>query len=55
MKNLNLNFKRNQVIIIVIALMLISAGYLNYNAMNKNNIQTASETEELELAGIRRC
>ena len=53
MKNFNLNFKRNQVIIFVIALMLISAGYLNYTTMNKNTMETASPVEE--LAGIRRC
>lgn len=55
MKNFNINFKKNQVIIFVIALMLISAGYLNYTAMNKKTLETSSETETLELAGIRRC
>ena len=55
MKNFNLNFKKNQVIIFVIALMLISAGYLNYTAMNKNTLQTGADSENLELAGIRRC
>ena len=54
MKSLNLNFKKNQVIIFVIALMLISAGYLNYTAINKESIETSTK-EELELAGIRRC
>lgn len=54
MKNFNFNFKKNQVIIFVIALMLISAGYLNYSAMNKDSIETVAG-EEVELAGIRRC
>ena len=51
----NLNLKKNQIIIFVIALMLISAGYLNYTAMNKDSMQTSAEAEELQYAGIRRC
>ena len=30
MKSLNLNLKKNQIIVFVIALMLVSAGYLSY-------------------------
>ena len=45
--------KRNQIIILVIALMLVSAGYLNYTS-NQNNetIPTSSEENKIEYAGI---
>ena len=47
------NLKKNQVIIFVIALMLVSAGYLNYTANNKNNtIETSSEFNSIEYSGI---
>ena len=48
------NLKRNQVIVFVIALMLVSAGYLNYTANNDSNtITTSSELNAtLEYAGI---
>lgn len=48
------SLKRNQVIIFVIALMLVSAGYLSYTANNDANIiQTSSELNAtLEYAGI---
>lgn len=47
------NLKKNQVIIFVIALMLVSAGYLNYTANNKNNtIETSSELNSIEYSGI---
>ena len=40
-------FKKNQVIIYVIALMLVAAGYLNYTANgNTNSIIPTSGTEE---------
>ncbi len=48
-------FKRNQVIIYVIALMLVVAGYLNYTTTNDLNsvIQTSSGEEELvQMANI---
>ena len=35
-------FKKNQVIISVIAIMLIAAGYMNYTANNKQTLQTAA-------------
>ena len=38
--------KKNQVVIIVIALMLITAGYLNYTYSPESVIQTASRTNE---------
>ena len=45
--------KRNQIIILVIALMLVSAGYLNYTTnQNKNTIATSVEGEGLDYAGI---
>lgn len=48
------NLKKNQIIIFVIALMLVSAGYLNYTANNNGNtIATSSELNTtLEYAGI---
>lgn len=43
--------KKNQIIIFVIALMLITAGYLNFTADNGDDIvQTNAETKE--IAGI---
>lgn len=48
------NLKKNQVIIFVIALMLVSAGYLNYTANNQNSntIATSSELNSIDYAGI---
>lgn len=42
-------FKKNQIIIYVIALMLVAAGYLNFTANNasNNSIQASSEEEML--------
>ena len=48
-------FKKNQVIIYVIALMLVAAGYLNYTTTNDMNslIQTSSREEEItEMSNI---
>lgn len=45
--------KRNQIIILVIALMLVSAGYLNYTSLQSNNtIETTASTNEIDYAGI---
>ena len=46
--------KRNQIIILVIALMLVSAGYLNYitNEDTNNTIATSMQEESIEYAGI---
>ena len=44
--------KRNQIIVLVIALMLVSAGYLNYTANTQTNTTTPTSTEEIEYAGI---
>ena len=47
--------KKNQITILVIALMLVSAGYLNFTAMNKNKtLETSKElnNSEIEYAGI---
>lgn len=45
--------KRNQIIILVIALMLVSAGYLNYEAnQNNNTIATSVEQEGVDYVGI---
>lgn len=47
--------KKNQLTILVIALMLITAGYLNYNTYNKDTSLTSSNSiikKEENLAGI---
>jgi len=46
--------KRNQNIILVIALMLVSAGYLNYitNEDTNNTIASSMQEESIEYAGI---
>ena len=47
------NFKKNQVIIYVIALMLVVAGYLNFTATNdlSTAVQISSSEEELAKTG----
>ena len=40
------SLKKNQIIIYVIALMLVTAGYLNYTA-NDNSVATSTEVEEI--------
>ncbi|MBR6504963.1 MAG: hypothetical protein IKT41_04565 [Clostridia bacterium] len=47
--------KKNQIIIFVIALMLITAGYFNYNSETDNLMQTSSIMDSEEIAGIRGC
>ncbi|MBP3707720.1 MAG: SpoIIIAH-like family protein [Clostridia bacterium] len=44
--------KKNQIIIFAIALMLITAGYLNYSMKNEQTAETASIIEQEEYAGI---
>ncbi len=44
--------KRNQIIILVIALMLVSAGYLNYTTRENQNLLPTSAQQEEEYAGI---
>ena len=44
--------KRNQFIVVVLALMLITAGYLNFISRNEENTQTAGFIEETALAEI---
>lgn len=44
--------KRNQIIILVIALMLVSAGYLNYTTNQNNNSIATSVEEGVDYAGI---
>lgn len=50
--------KKNQIVIFVIALMLITAGYLNYTAEDKDSIMQASSestnTEEIAALGDAR-
>lgn len=47
------SLKRNQVIVFVIALMLVSAGYLSYTANNDGNmIPTSAELNSIDYAGI---
>ncbi len=45
------SLKRNQVIVFVIALMLVSAGYLSYTA-NNGAITTSAELNSIDYAGI---
>ena len=40
-------FKKNQIIIYVIVLMLMTAGYLNFTTKQKDALQTSSEIEEI--------
>lgn len=44
--------KKNQVIIFAIALMLVAAGYLSYDARNKESLVSANIVEENKIAGI---
>ncbi|MBP3502049.1 MAG: SpoIIIAH-like family protein [Clostridia bacterium] len=44
--------KRNQIIIFAIALMLITAGYLNYTMQSEETAQTSGVVENQEIAGI---
>lgn len=44
--------KKNQVIIFVIALMLVTAGYLNYTSNNKDEIASTEIVDNEEIAGI---
>lgn len=44
--------KKNQIIIFAIALMLITAGYLNYSMRTEQTAETASIIEQEEYAGI---
>ena len=45
--NIN-NLKRNQVIIFVIALMLVVAGYFSYTTNNKESIYTSASVNEID-------
>lgn len=45
--------KKNQIVIFVVALMLITAGYLNYNAETEGLIETSSVMDSEELAAVR--
>jgi len=45
--------KKNQIIIFVIALMLITAGYFNYNSETDSLMETSSIMNSEELAAIR--
>lgn len=44
--------KKNQLVILTIALMLVTAGYLNYTAGEENSVQTGGKIENLNLASI---
>lgn len=49
------NFKKNQIVIFVIALMLVTAGYLNFANHQKNNqnlLATSSLADSEEMAAI---
>ena len=51
MKNINLNLKKNQMVIFFIAIMLIVVGYLNYSSVN-NDESLESSIKLEEVAGI---
>lgn len=42
------NLKKNQIIIFVIALMLVSAGYLSFTTNNKDSIETSTNVNKVE-------
>lgn len=44
--------KKNQIIISVIAIMLIAAGYMNYTSNEKQALETAALTDSEKYAGI---
>ena len=48
--------KKNQIVVFVIGLMVIAAGYLNFTNTERNNtLETSSQTQEtntVEIAGI---
>ena len=44
--------KRNQIIISVLALMLITVGYMSYTSNFKNTLETANLMDSEEIAGI---
>ena len=46
------NFKKNQVVIFVAALMLITAGYLNFSNESKNLVPTSSLADSEHIASI---
>ena len=48
------NFKKNQIVIFVIALMLVTAGYLNFTNQQENNnlLPTSSLADSEEMAAI---
>lgn len=48
------SLKKNQVVIFVIALMLVAAGYLNYTANNMDNVSipTSLNANSIDYAGI---
>ena len=45
-------FKKNQIIISVIAIMLIAAGYMSYTTNNENVVQTSLLMDEEEFTGL---
>ena len=46
------SINKNQVIVLVVALLLISVGYLNFSAMNKDDEYYEVSTNAIEYAGI---
>jgi len=45
--------KKNQIIIFVVALMLITAGYFNYNTETDGLMETSAIMDSEEFAAIR--
>ena len=46
------DLKRNQIVISVIAVMLIAAGYMNYTTNIKQTLDTAALTDSEKYAGL---
>ena len=45
-------FKKNQIVIFAIALMLITAGYISYTMNTEQVAQTSAEANQTQVAGI---
>lgn len=53
MKKIRINvLKKNQIIVSVIALMLVAAGYLNYSSNLSKEVSAKQDSESFEYAGI---
>ena len=51
-KGMTKALKKNQIVIFAIALMLITAGYLNYSMNTEQTAEVSATGEQMEYAGI---